>query len=150
MPRHNTQDHDHPLRHPNTTFVPEEDVQAMEQHVADCRASMTSRGSRRHPANVSNVSNEDHYKRGMNVPISVLDNCHDSFATADEKRKKASTTFFADTGLMALLCHHDCVLWLVNMISAGEQQHYALALLQRLFQNLPAPITVGVLYDNGC
>ena len=51
---------------------------------------------------------------------------------------------------MALLCRHDNVLWLANMTSAGEKQHYALALLKRLFSELPAMAKVGVLYDIAC
>ncbi|KAI6096011.1 hypothetical protein F5141DRAFT_1191143 [Pisolithus sp. B1] len=70
---------------------------------------------------------------GMRVPMSVLDGCGDSFHQAP--------TFFADTGLMALLCHHDHVLWLVNMTSAGEKQHYALVLLKYLFEHLPTTTT---------
>ncbi|KAG1770143.1 hypothetical protein EV702DRAFT_1181663 [Suillus placidus] len=80
----------------------------------------------------------------MRVPISVLDGCGDSFLAADEKRKKASTQFFADTGVMAMLCRHDCVLWLANMTSAGEKQHYALALIKKLFGNLPTDMTIGL------
>ncbi|KAI0337661.1 hypothetical protein BDW22DRAFT_1339467, partial [Trametopsis cervina] len=34
--------------------------------------------------------------------------------------------------------------------SAGEKQHYALALLQCLFRHIPDHHTVGVLYDIGC
>jgi hypothetical protein len=86
----------------------------------------------------------------MKVPTSVLNDCGDSFKAADEKREKASTKYFIDTGLMALLCRHDRVLWLVNMVHAGERQHYALALIQRLFQHIPHEMTVGVLYDVGC
>ncbi|KAF8833026.1 hypothetical protein BDN67DRAFT_992900 [Paxillus ammoniavirescens] len=86
----------------------------------------------------------------MRVPASVLDGCGESFVAADEKREKASTHFFADTGLMALLCQHDCVLWLVNMTSAGEKQHYALALIQQLTEHLPNDMRVGLLYDIGC
>ncbi|KIM61409.1 hypothetical protein SCLCIDRAFT_58186, partial [Scleroderma citrinum Foug A] len=55
---------------------------------------------------------------------------------------------------MALLCRHDHVLWLVNMTSAGEKQHYALVLVKYLFDHLPATMTatmtVGLLYDIGC
>ncbi|KAI6163378.1 hypothetical protein EDD17DRAFT_1507371 [Pisolithus thermaeus] len=92
----------------------------------------------------------DSFEDGMRVPISVLDGCGDSFHAADEKQKTASTNFFADTGLMALLCHHDHVLWLVNMTSAGEKQHYALVLLKYLLAHLPTTTTVGLLYDIGC
>ncbi|KAJ6465260.1 hypothetical protein C8R45DRAFT_1106910 [Mycena sanguinolenta] len=55
------------------------------------------------------------------VPKSVLDDCEASFKAADEKRVKSSTQFFDDTGLMALNCRHDHVLFLVNMKSAGEK-----------------------------
>jgi hypothetical protein len=72
---------------------------------------------------------EDSYEKGMHIPVSVLNGCGDSFIAADEKREKTSTCFFTDTGLMALVCRHDCVLWIGNLMSAGEKQHYALALL---------------------
>ncbi|KAG1745669.1 hypothetical protein EDB19DRAFT_1894353 [Suillus lakei] len=78
----------------------------------------------------------DDYEDGMRVPTS--------------KHEKASTQFFADTGMMAMLCRHNRVLWLANMMSAGEKQHYALALIQKLFDNLPTDMTVGLLYDIGC
>ncbi|KAI6127057.1 hypothetical protein F5141DRAFT_1186285 [Pisolithus sp. B1] len=110
----------------STVFIPESEVKAMEMFI------------------------EKHFEDGMRVPMFVLDGCGDSFHAADEKWKKASTNFSADTGLMALLCHHDHVLWLVNMTSAGEKQHYALVLLKYLFEHLPTATTVGLLYDIGC
>ncbi|KAG1793314.1 uncharacterized protein HD556DRAFT_1432309 [Suillus plorans] len=64
---------------------------------------------------------EDCYEEGMRVPVSVLNGCGDSFIAADEKREKAR-----------------------------EKQHYALALLDRLFKHLPAQMTIGLLYDIGC
>ncbi|KIK81283.1 hypothetical protein PAXRUDRAFT_156418 [Paxillus rubicundulus Ve08.2h10] len=51
---------------------------------------------------------------------------------------------------MALLCYHNQVLWLVNMMLAGEKQHYALTLLKHLFNHLPAKLMVGLLYNIGC
>ncbi|KAG1797811.1 uncharacterized protein HD556DRAFT_1431034 [Suillus plorans] len=51
---------------------------------------------------------------------------------------------------MALLCRHDRVLWVANLTSTGEKQHYALALLDRLFKHLPTQMTIGLLYDIGC
>ncbi|KAI6009133.1 hypothetical protein EDC04DRAFT_2610725 [Pisolithus marmoratus] len=92
----------------------------------------------------------DSVEDGMKVPVSALDGCGESFHAADERWKKASTSFFADTGLMALLCHHDHVLWLINMTSAGEKQHYALVLLKYLFDHLSTTTTVGLLYGIGC
>ncbi|KAJ7714827.1 hypothetical protein DFH07DRAFT_974350 [Mycena maculata] len=64
----------------------------------------------------------------------------------NEKREKASTKFFDDTGLMGLLCRHDHILWLVNMRTTGEKQYYVLVLLETLFQHLPSNIHIGVLY----
>jgi hypothetical protein len=119
----------------------------MEDHVNACRRAGVGTCKRpRQP--VEEV--HDGYEKGMRIPVSVLDGCSESFVAADEKREKASTRFFADTGLMALLCRHDRVLWLVNMTSAGEKQHYALALVKRLFEHLPPDMMVGLLYDIGC
>jgi len=117
----------------------------MESFVENVRPLRPHRSrSQAHP-NSDNI-----YEGPLRVPNTVLDECGESFTAADEKQQKASTTFFADTGLMALLCRHDCVLWLVNMTSAGEKQHYALVLLQTLFEHIPSTMTVGALYDIGC
>jgi hypothetical protein len=91
-----------------------------------------------------------HHGTPLTVPAAILDECQKSFKAANEDQQKASTKFFADTGLMALLCHHDRVLWLVNMVSAGERQHYTIALILQLFKHLPESVTVGMLYDIGC
>ncbi|KAJ7774680.1 hypothetical protein B0H14DRAFT_3095901 [Mycena olivaceomarginata] len=94
---------------------------------------------------------EDGYEHpDLLLPRSVLDACEASFKAADEKCAKASTDFFDDTGLMALLCRHDRVLWLVNMQTRGEQQYYVIVLLETLFQHLPQDITLGILYDIAC
>ncbi|OJA11305.1 hypothetical protein AZE42_09657 [Rhizopogon vesiculosus] len=129
-----------------TVFIPEGDVKVMEDHVSSCR------GRVRMPTRPRQLAEEVHdgYENGMRLPASVLDGCSESFVAADEKREKASTRFFADTGLMALLCQHDRVLWLVNMTSAGEKQHYSLALVKQLFNHLPPDMMVGLLYDIGC
>ncbi|KAG2030262.1 hypothetical protein BDR03DRAFT_936700 [Suillus americanus] len=98
----------------------------MEDFVQRCRGEgCQARASRAEP-------DKDCYEEGMRVPVS------------------ASTCFFTDTGLMALLCRHNCVLWVVNLTSAGEKQHYALALLDRLSKHLPAQMMIGLLYDIGC
>ncbi|KAI5989944.1 hypothetical protein EDD15DRAFT_2388922 [Pisolithus albus] len=119
----------------NTVFIPDSEVKW------SCSSNHHS---------LAQTQQEDRFEDGMRVPVSVLDGCGDSFHAADEKHQKASTHFFADTGLMALLCHHDHVLWLVNMTSAGEKQHYALVLVKNLFEHLPSNMTVGLLYDIGC
>ncbi|KAG2072472.1 hypothetical protein BDR04DRAFT_1117049 [Suillus decipiens] len=115
---------------PNPTpmvFIPKCDVKVMEDHIRDCHSGGSgTRKQQREP--VGEVC--DGYEVGMKIPVSVLDGCSELFAAADEKHQKASMHFFVDTGLMVLLCRHDQVLWLVNMMSAGKKQHYALALVK--------------------
>jgi hypothetical protein len=131
--------------HPQTRFVSEATAQKMDEHVETVRPPK--------PAKAKQPRGEeeaDGYEGEMQVPRSVLNECESSFKAADEKREAASTQFFDDTGLMAILCRHDRVLWLVNMRTPGEKQYYALALLEMLFQHLPLNIRVGVLYDIAC
>ncbi|KAJ7474951.1 hypothetical protein FB451DRAFT_1034933 [Mycena latifolia] len=137
---------DPPRTHPNTVFVPEPTTDQMGAHVDDVRPS------RPRPTKQPQTDEaEDSYEgANLKVPRSVLDECESSFKAADEKREKASTKFFDDTGIMGPLCRHDRVLWFVNMRTAGEKQYYVLVLLEMLFQHLPANIRVGVLYDIAC
>ena len=90
-----------------------------------------ARPPRTAPTATTSTTNSEVVEEGMKLPRSVLDACLDSFTAADENRVKASTKFFADTGLMALLCRHDRVLWLANMTTAGERQYYAIALITK-------------------
>ncbi|KAJ7206809.1 hypothetical protein GGX14DRAFT_366819 [Mycena pura] len=136
---------DPPKQHPNSVFVPEELSRKMDAYVNSIRPA---KGRRRKKARKD--EEDDCYEGSLKVPRSALDGCEASFKAADEKLEKASTQFFADTGLMALLCRHDRVLWLVNMQSAGEKQFYVLLLLEMLFQHLPIDILVGLLYDIAC
>jgi Kyakuja-Dileera-Zisupton transposase len=80
----------------------------------------------------------------------TLDDCEQMFVAVQGHIAKTNSTLFADTALMALLCHHDWPLFLVNMTSAGEHQYYALALIKALFQHLPGNWVVGLLYDVAC
>ncbi|KIJ30560.1 hypothetical protein M422DRAFT_267904 [Sphaerobolus stellatus SS14] len=121
------------LRHPQSHFIPEEELDQMEKLVEELR--MKNKGKR-------------HYK--TTVPEEVLDECEESFIAAQAKIAKASAKHYADTGLMALLCRHDRVLWVVNLTSAGEKQFYAYALIKRLFKDLPQDWNVGLLYDIAC
>ena len=139
--RHGAQDPE--LIHPETVFISAKEVDAVEQSVNAQRGP--NHRFQKKPSHIAG-----NYEHQIKVPDSILDECEQSFLAADEKRQKASTQFFSDTGLMALLCRHDRVLWLVNMTSPGERQHYVLALLYRLFRHLPSSMTVGLLYDIGC
>ncbi|KAG6805326.1 hypothetical protein H0H92_015827, partial [Tricholoma furcatifolium] len=141
--KRNRQQRDPPLTHPRTVFMDEAQVNRFEAYIESVRASRArpSKSKRNVP------SDEDHFEGSLRVPNSILDGCEASFTAADSRRVKASTQFFDDTALMALLCRHDIVLFMVNMRSAGEKQHYGLALIETLFQHLPLSYSVGLLYD---
>ncbi|KAG1878248.1 hypothetical protein F4604DRAFT_1880298 [Suillus subluteus] len=63
---------------------------------------------------------------------------------------KAVMDSFDDTGIMALICRHDIPLFFANIDSPGEQQKYAVALIEHLFSLLLQEATVITLYDVGC
>ncbi|KAJ6606679.1 hypothetical protein DFH09DRAFT_1067431 [Mycena vulgaris] len=154
---------DPPKSHPYTHFVPETESDLMEKYVDAVRSTKPSKRTRKgkrsatveDDPNVLVVVHSDDEDDGYEhptllVPRSILNGCEASFKAADEKWEKASTKLYDNTGLMALLCRHDRVLWLVNMHSAGEKQFYVLLLIKTLFQHLPLNITVGLLYDVAC
>lgn len=84
------------------------------------------------------------------VPEAALDECEKSYEAADEKKEKTLSPKFDDTGLMALVCRHDVVLFVANIDTPGEQQKYSVALVNHLFTHLPSTATVAVFYDIGC
>ncbi|KAJ7433096.1 hypothetical protein B0H11DRAFT_2259786 [Mycena galericulata] len=151
--KRNKSDPDPPKTHPHTHFVPESLAVQMEEYV-DCVRGTKSAPKKARKATAVEVEDDgedDCYEHErLRIPRSVLDGCEASFKAADERREKASVKFYDDTALMALLCRHDRVLWLVNMHSAGEKQFNALLLLETLFQHLPPDINVGLLYDIAC
>jgi hypothetical protein len=113
------------------------DVEKMAVEVETART-----GTKRH--------SEDHASTEvLDIPDEVLDDCQKTFV-AVQNISKASNKIFADTAIMALVCRHDCPLLLANMTSAGERQHYALALLRELFRQLPSDWHVRLLYDIAC
>lgn len=143
--KHSTRD---PLYvHPKTVFVPPEEVKIWKDLVEEVRPRKAAAPKAKKGMT---VDDEDGFEGSMKVPNSVLDACGESFTAADGERLKASTQFFDSTALMGLLCRHDRVLWLVNMTTPGERQHYALTLVHMLFKHLPDDWTVGLLYDIAC
>ncbi|KAF9233092.1 hypothetical protein BU15DRAFT_66899 [Melanogaster broomeanus] len=142
---------DDPRNPTSTVFLPQADLDEMEADVEVLRnPPRASKPTARRKGGHTVDQAQDTYEDGMRIPTSVLDGCNDSFLAADETRQKASTRFFSDTGIMVLLCRHDRVIYLANMTSAGEKQHYALALLKVLFDQLPLDFRVRVLYVIGC
>ncbi|KAJ7025006.1 hypothetical protein C8F04DRAFT_968373 [Mycena alexandri] len=143
---------DPPKYHPRSRFVPENIARKTEEYVESVRQQKkkTKRPKKNDGVVVNEEEDEDCYEHGLPLPRSVLDGCEASFKAADEKREKASTDFFEDSALMALLCRHDRVLFVINMHSAGEKQFNVVALMESLFQELPLNIRVGLLYDVAC
>ncbi|KAF9511798.1 hypothetical protein BS47DRAFT_1372941 [Hydnum rufescens UP504] len=86
----------------------------------------------------------------MMLPASALDQCLESFTAADGNHVKASTQKFNSMGVMALLCQHDQAIFLANMVTAGEKQFYAYALIAALLRELPECWKVSLLYDVAC
>ncbi|KAF9506608.1 hypothetical protein BS47DRAFT_1367235 [Hydnum rufescens UP504] len=72
---------------------------------------------------------------GLHVPNSYLDNCGKSFIAADGERVKTPGQHFSDTGMMAV------IIW-SNMWMPGEQQFYALAIIDYVMAQLPVHCTL--------
>lgn len=134
--RRHSADPDPKYHHPESHFLNPQEVDQMEKEVQDLREKGGT--SRTYPESAPVVSDE------------VLDHCEKVFIAAQGHHAKTSQQIFADTAVMALVCRHDRPLLLANMTSAGERQHYALALLRNFFQQLPADWSVGLLYDIAC
>lgn len=88
--------------------------------------------------------------RSGKVPDEAVDECEKSYEAARGTSVKTSMEKHDDTGIMALVCRHDIPLFLVNIDTPGEQQKYAVALIEHLFTLLPPSATVAVLYDVAC
>ncbi|KAG1779269.1 hypothetical protein EV702DRAFT_1195245 [Suillus placidus] len=84
------------------------------------------------------------------LPDEAIDQCEHSYEATDGKKQKAAMDSFDDMGIMALICRHDIPLFFANIDSPGEQQKYAIALIEHLFSLLPQEATVITLYDVGC
>ena len=84
------------------------------------------------------------------VPDEAVDACEKAYEAANENKSKADIGRFDDTGLMALVCRHDIPLFFANIDTPGEQQKYAVALLEHIFTLLPESTTVVAYYDVAC
>jgi hypothetical protein len=126
---------------PHSFFIPENVVADMREEVE------SKRGTRSH---YPPEDDEDAILPGLQLPNHVFDGCTDRFFAAKESNKKADSSAFSDTGLMALVCRHDRVISMVNLRDAGEKQYTALAMIKQLFIELPDVWNVGILYDIGC
>lgn len=84
------------------------------------------------------------------VPDEAVDDCEKSHKAGSGSTVKTYMELFDDAGVMALVCRHDIPLVAANIDTPGEQQKYAVALIQHLFSLIPDTATVTVLYDVGC
>lgn len=137
---------DSEIIHPDTIFITRDELDEARRVVEAKRPPKAAKAEREK----RKAAEQDEVEMGMKIPLSVLNECEDSFIAADEDREKASTQYFADTGLFALLCRHDRPIFLANMTTPGEQQFYLFALLKRFMAELPDEMTVGILYDIAC
>jgi len=120
--------------HPDTHFLLVDDIESMKRAVEHARSSTSKANT----------------KSWATLLDDTLDDCEKAFTAAQGHIAKTSNMIFADTALMALLCHHDQPLFLVNMTSAGKRQYYTLALIKALFRHLPNDWIIGLLYDVAC
>lgn len=132
---------DQPLPEHYSVFIPED-------FVADVANEVASRRSTR-PHHLLE-DDEDAVFPGLELPNHIFDGCDERFFAAKESNRKADSSAFSDTGLMALVCRHDHVIFMVNLHDAGEKQYSVLALIKQLFLELPKAWNVGILYDIGC
>lgn len=140
---------------PETIMLSREYLERWEQKVLGVRPTRPSHsGQKRKASEATDYDAEppedDKVEPGLRVPNSTYDSCRESFIAADEDRIKASTQYFEDTGVMALLCRHDSPLAAASMWTAGEKQFYVFALLETLLSHIPSHWRVGALYDVGC
>ncbi|OSD03347.1 hypothetical protein PYCCODRAFT_1477197 [Trametes coccinea BRFM310] len=129
--RHNVSAGDSPWHYEAEFFISKEQVDAVGDRIAAARKKGAKPFSSR-------------------VPETALDECRKSFEAADEKKEKTTGKKFDDTGVMALVCRHDIVLFLANIDTPGEQQKFAISLLEHFFSLIPVSATVVALYDIGC
>ena len=129
------------LAEPHSFFIPEDVVADMEREVESKRGACSH-----HPLE----DDQDAVLPGLQLPNHVFEGCTDRFFAAKESNRKADSSVFSDTGLMALVCCHDRIIFMVNLHDAGEKQYNALAIIKQLFIELPPVWNVGILYDIGC
>ncbi|RDB19001.1 hypothetical protein Hypma_014420 [Hypsizygus marmoreus] len=84
------------------------------------------------------------------VPDESVDDCKSSYTAGNGANSKTNMEKFDDSGVMALVCRHDIPIFLANIDTPGEQQKYAVALIQHLYSFVPPEATVAILYDVAC
>ncbi|CAK5267113.1 unnamed protein product, partial [Mycena citricolor] len=85
-------------------------------------------------------------------PISadIVEACGESWTAANENKQKGDPKRYDSTGIFALTCRHSQVLFMCDIDTPGEQQHYIIALLEKVASLLPSNATITQCYDIGC
>jgi hypothetical protein len=99
---------------------------------------------------IDNAWKQKGKKRTLKLADEVIDACKDSYHAAKGDKDKAATKRCDSTGLMLLVCRHNIPLFLTDIDTPGEQQKYAVSLIEYLLRMVPAHANVVVLYDVGC
>ncbi|KAF6744700.1 hypothetical protein DFP72DRAFT_1018573 [Ephemerocybe angulata] len=89
-------------------------------------------------------------KKEPAVPDTAIDACEESHESGTGSTVKTSMEKFDSGGLAAIVCRHDIPLFIANIDTPGEQQKYAVALLEQVIELLPRNATIVTLYDVGC
>ena len=85
MQKHNQQIRDPAHRHPCTMFIPEMDVQHMENYIDSVHPARPPNKKKCNPATDESTLEEDGYEGPLHVLTSVLNGCERSFLAADEQ-----------------------------------------------------------------
>ena len=80
----------------------------------------------------------------------AVDACRDSYCAAKGDQETVASKRCDINGLMVLVCHHDIPLAFTDIDSPGEQQKYAVALIEHLLSMIPEHAMVMVFYDIRC
>ena len=73
---------------------------------------------------------------------------HPHAAASGYKKTKGET--FDDNGLMALVCRHDIVIYMCNIVTAGEQSVHPIALYIWFRLHMPVQLMMSTWYDINC
>lgn len=89
--------------------------------------------------------------RDYNGPVSAesVRECEESHKSANGS-SKAPGERHDDKGVMAMVCRHDIPLFVAMIMTAGERQHYPIALIIWFLLHLPDVSTAAILYDIAC
>lgn len=129
--RHQTSSGDSPHFYDPRYFLSKEEVDAVGDKIEEAR---------KRPAR----------KYKLRVPEEAIAECEDSHTAANANKQKADMGHFDDTGVAALVCRHGIPIFFANIDTPGEQQKYAIALIIRVYSELPPQATGAFLYDIGC